>query len=254
MNFNRGTNQTSLRQYNERLVLSLVRYHGSLPRADIARLTGLSPPTVSTIVRLLKDGGLILEEEPQRGRIGQPSVPVSLHPEGAFAFGVKVGRRSADIILVDFLGAIQADLHIAYLHPEPDELIGFIRAGIAELTESLPEGRRNRIAGVGIATPFELWNWETELDAPVGAMRIWESFDLRAAVAEAVPYPVFLSNDATAACAAEHLLGRGPFESDVLHVFIAWFIGGGVIIKWPAVRGAGWLCGLSRPDPGPCHR
>ena len=42
-----------MRAYNERLVLSLVRRHGSLPKAEIARLTGLSPQTVSVIVQVI---------------------------------------------------------------------------------------------------------------------------------------------------------------------------------------------------------
>ena len=50
----RGTNQTGVRLYNERLVLSLVRRHGSLPKADIARRTGLSPQTISTIANALR--------------------------------------------------------------------------------------------------------------------------------------------------------------------------------------------------------
>ena len=46
----RGTNQTGVRLYNERLVLSLIRRHGDLPKADIARMTGLSPQTISIII------------------------------------------------------------------------------------------------------------------------------------------------------------------------------------------------------------
>ena len=38
----RGTNQSGMRDHNERLVLSLVRRHGSLAKSDIARMTGLS--------------------------------------------------------------------------------------------------------------------------------------------------------------------------------------------------------------------
>jgi len=41
----RGTNPSGVRLYNERLVLSLIRHYGALPKADIARQTGLSPPT-----------------------------------------------------------------------------------------------------------------------------------------------------------------------------------------------------------------
>ncbi len=38
--FHRGTNQSGMRDANERVVLSLVRRHGSLAKTDIARMTG----------------------------------------------------------------------------------------------------------------------------------------------------------------------------------------------------------------------
>src|SRR5215510_12188905 len=100
-NLARGTNQSGVRLYNERLVLSLVRRHGSLPKAEIARLTGLSPQTVSVIVRQLEGDGLLLKKRPQRGKVGQPLVPFSLNPEGAYFVGIKIGRRSGDLILID---------------------------------------------------------------------------------------------------------------------------------------------------------
>ena len=65
----RGTTQSGVRLYNERLVLSLIRKHGSLPKAEIAKLTGLSAQTVSVIVRQLEADGLVLKEKPQRGKV-----------------------------------------------------------------------------------------------------------------------------------------------------------------------------------------
>src|SRR6266540_7263127 len=121
--FRRGTNQSGIRLYNERLVLSLVRQHGALPRAVIARLTGLSPPTVSEIVRQLELDGLLRREARQRGRVGQPSTPLSLDPDGAFALGVKVGRRSCDIVLMDFVGRVRHELHHTYPYPGPAHLL-----------------------------------------------------------------------------------------------------------------------------------
>lgn len=44
------------------------------------------------------------KREPQRGQVGQPSIPMSLNPNGVFSIGLKIGRRSADLVLVDFLG------------------------------------------------------------------------------------------------------------------------------------------------------
>ena len=55
----RGTRQTGVRLYNERLVLSLIRLHGNLPKAEVAKLTGLSAQTVSVIIRQLEADGLL---------------------------------------------------------------------------------------------------------------------------------------------------------------------------------------------------
>lgn len=103
-----------MRLYNERLVLSLIRRQGAVPKADIARQTGLSPQTISIIANQLTGDGLLRRGDPQRGRIGQPSVPYSLAPDGALAFGLKVGRRSVDLYLINFVGEILHALHEVY--------------------------------------------------------------------------------------------------------------------------------------------
>src|SRR4030088_3672293 len=78
----RGTNQTGVRLYNERLILSLIRRHRGLAKVEIARLTGLSTQTTTVIINRLEADGLPTAGEPQRGRIGQPSVPYTLNPGG----------------------------------------------------------------------------------------------------------------------------------------------------------------------------
>ena len=63
----RGSNQSGMRDHNERLVLSLVRAQGGLSKSDIARITGLSAQTVSVIMRGLEQDGLLERGEPNRG-------------------------------------------------------------------------------------------------------------------------------------------------------------------------------------------
>lgn len=75
----RGTNQSGVKLYNERLVLSLIRSGGSLSKVDVARISGLSVQTTTVIMNQLESDGLLLRGEPQRGRIGQPSVPMQLN-------------------------------------------------------------------------------------------------------------------------------------------------------------------------------
>lgn len=227
----RGTRQTGIRLYNERLVLSHVRSHGAVPQATIARLTGLSPPTVSAIVRQLEADGLLVRKAPQRGRVGQPLIPVSLNPDGAFSIGVKIGRRRCEMVLMDFVGGLRGAVHRTYPFPTPDAIVAFVGDSLRKLTDGLSDDERARIAGIGIAAPYELWNWEEEVGSPPGAMAAWRGLDLRTAIEQVSDLPSYSCNDATAACAAELLFGTSSQQSEMLHVFIAWFIGGGVVLN-----------------------
>jgi hypothetical protein len=87
-------------------LLQAVRLHGPLPAALIARQSRLTAQTVSLITQRLLDDGLLLKGEPQRGKVGQPSVPLRLNPEGAYAIGIQVGRRRLDMVLVDDEGTL----------------------------------------------------------------------------------------------------------------------------------------------------
>src|SRR5277367_575855 len=120
-----GADQYGVRVYNERLVLSLVRRFGQLSKIEVARMTGLSVQSASTIMNRLGAEGLLKREAPLRGRVGQPTVPVSIDPEGAFALGLKIGRRSSDLVLVDFTGAIRRRASLSYPFPTPEDVLAF---------------------------------------------------------------------------------------------------------------------------------
>lgn len=244
-----GANQTRVRAYNERLVMSLVRRHGSLSKAEIARRSGLSAQTVSVIMRALEADGLLVRGAPVRGRVGQPSIPMRLNPDAVYSFGVKIGRRSADLVLMDFVGSIRLHLHQIHTYPLPEDLVSFIVEGIDKLERQLEPEARKRIAGVGIATPFELWNWAEEVGAPREEMDKWRNFDLQAAVTARTPYPVFIQNDGTSACGAELAFGVGASYPDFVYFYIGSFIGGGVVINSALFSGRTGTAGAVGPLP-----
>ena len=233
----RGSSQTGVRLYNERLVLSLVRTHGNLPKAEIARLTGLSPQTVSVIVRQLENEGLLLKGKAQKGKVGQPLQPFSLSPEGTFAIGLKVGRRSGDLVLVGLDGVARKSVHHPYHFPTPEQFMTFVKLGIDELLADLSPLQRQRISGMGVAAPFDIWKWEEEVGASREVMEAWRSFDLNAELASLCSWPVLPCNDATAACAAELLLGRGRQFRDFAYFYVGYFIGGGVVLNGHVFNG-----------------
>ncbi len=248
----RGTNQSGMRDYNERLVLSLVRQHGALAKSDIARMTGLSAQTVSVIMRELEAEQLLLRQEPIRGRIGQPSVPMAINPDGAFFLGLKIGRRSAELVLIDFLGQVRSMQHYAYRYPAPQDTIDFVHAGIAKARKLLTDEQDARIAGLGIAMPFELWNWADTIGAPAEIMNEWRYRKIQAEVQAVVPFPVYLQNDATSACGAELVFGETGGLRDFVYFYIGAFAGGGVVLDGRLYDGpsgnAGALGSMPVPD------
>ncbi|WP_323767392.1 ROK family transcriptional regulator [Antarctobacter sp.] len=226
----RGSNQSGVRAHNERLVLSLVRQYGPLPKAEIARLTGLSAQTVSVIMRALEKEGLLKKGEPVRGKVGQPSVPMSLARSGAFFLGLKVGRRSLDLLLTDFNGHVEGRVHLSHRYPTPDSVVKFANGAIAQLLDQLSPEHRARVAGLGIATPFRIWDWAKPLGLPASELEAWRDRKIADELAEAWDFPVYLRNDGSAACGAELVFGDQNKPRDFLYFFIGFFVGGGLVI------------------------
>ena len=232
----RGSNQAGLRAHNKRAVLSLIRRNGRLAKAEIARRTGLSPQTASVIMRALEAEELVLRDQPQRGRVGQPSIPMRLNPDGAYSLGLKIGRRSVDLVLMDFTGRIRGHERIPYPFPRVREVLDFVAVAEPKLRALLPGKLDRRITGLGVALPYELWSWADEVGAPAGVMEDWRGLDIQAALAVATDLPVNVANDATAACAAENVFGSGR-SADFVYFFVGAFVGGGIVMNGDLVSG-----------------
>ncbi len=248
-----GANQSGMRDYNERLVLSLVRREGALAKSDIARITGLSAQTVSVIMRSLEADGLLQRGEPLRGKIGQPSVPMSLAADGAYFFGLKIGRRSVDLVLINFLGLVVGSRRQTYHHPVPETVVRFVEQALPDLTRLLPFRLRGRIGGLGIAMPHQLWNWAAFLGAPQTDMDAWRDRDIQDEISAFCDVPVYVQNDANAACGAELVFGTGERAKDFLYFYIGYFVGGGLVLNgslFPGRTGNAGALG-SMPVPGP---
>lgn len=229
--YREGVRQAGVRAHNERLVLSVIQRLGALPSAEVAKITGLSAQTASVITRALEADGLLLKGEPQRGRVGKPSVPMALNPDGALSVGLRIGRRSANLILMDITGRERGHVDITYPFPTPQTVMGFACDGLDQLLAPLSKKMRARVSGIGVAAPFQLWNWLGVVNAPKEEMTAWRDFSFEESFAEVTDLPIQVGNDGTVACNAEHLLGQGKRLSDYAYIFIGSFAGGGVVLN-----------------------
>ena len=233
----RGGDSTGLRAYNERLVITAIRQAGALSKAEIARTTRLSGQAATVIVNSLLDEGLLVKREKVRGRVGKPFTPIALNPEGAFSIGVKIGRRSLEVLLVDFGGAVVASRSTPYPAPLPAQTMALATGTAMELIDSLKRGLRTRIVGLGVAMPWVLHEWSDVLGLEREAIAAWGEIDVAAELEAATGLSVSLYNDATAACAAEMIAGDRIDRSSALYIYLGTFVGGGVVIDGRLHRG-----------------
>lgn len=209
-----GLNPSRVRTHNDRLVLSLLRQHGQLSRMEITQITGLSPQTVSVIVRALEKDGLCVPGEIRKGKVGPPSTPMSLNPDGAFSFGFHIGLRGARAVLVDLLGNIRDRSIVTYPSPPIADLCAWILRCHAEMCSALPSEFHDRVAGLGIvlSSDFEEMTASGQEQLSLPGLET----DLKAATG----LDVYVQHDVTAAASAEVIFGNAAQLGDFAYVFI----------------------------------
>ncbi|MBN9304783.1 MULTISPECIES: ROK family transcriptional regulator [unclassified Devosia] len=233
----RGVNQSGVRDYNERLLLTLLQRNGPMAGSELARLSDLSPQTISIILREMEAEGLLARGAPVKGKVGKPSVPMSLAEDGVLSFGCKIGRRSAVLLLADFRGTVRHELQMTYKYPLPEPILGFLREGIDTILAQCRAEMRKRVCGIGIGMPFELWRWNEQVGASISEFQSWKDVDLAVELGRFTDLPVHVVNDATAGCQAEHIYGRGKEFRDYAYFFVGAFIGGGIVLNHSVYQG-----------------
>lgn len=238
-----GGNSAHVRQYNERVILTLLRRLGEASKADLARHARLTQNTAGQIVRELEGQRLVRTEGKRSGGRGQPATILRLDPAGAFAIGVRIGRRALDALLVDFGGQVLERRRLERAFPLPEETIAFVAESVSGLRRLLGNEAAARLSGLGVAVPDSLGSWQRELDIPLSAYQRWNEIDVAAELEAATGLPTFCENDGTAAAVAELFHGEDRSLDSFLYVFIGEAIGGGVILNGDYHRGANGLAG-----------
>ncbi|WP_027794795.1 ROK family transcriptional regulator [Paraburkholderia acidipaludis] len=233
-----GSNSANVRRFNERLVLQALRRAGQASKADLARLANLTSTAVGSIITSLIENGLIeVTGRRLEGQRGQPASLLRLDPRGAFAIGVRLDRTSIETVLVNFAGQMIERRSHDMLLPLPPVAQEIVQGDIRELLSRLDARERSRLAGIGVAQPYNLGSWLRELGLPTDPFSVWNDVDFAGELGRALRLPVFSENDGNAAAIAELFYGCGRQRDDFLYLFLGPAIGGGIAIDGDCVRG-----------------
>jgi predicted NBD/HSP70 family sugar kinase len=248
----RGSNSIGVRRYNERLVLSTIRRREGASKAEVARLTGLSPQAVVRIVESLEHSGRLVRTGRRYGGLGQPAIMYRVNGDSGCTIGVEVGRDRLICMLLDFDGAILArsshDVEFPRASDVIDQVAKFASSELAQLTRI----QRKGFLGTGIAMPWFLGRWPEESELGAAAVEDWDGSVLSESFRRKVKGPILFENDGNAGALAEAFCGAGRKLRNFLYVHVGKFVGGGLVLGGELYDGShGNAAALaSMPVPG----
>jgi predicted NBD/HSP70 family sugar kinase len=226
-----GTNLARVKDYNEVVVLGLVRSSGPIGRPAIAAATGLTLQTVSNISRRLLAAGTVLEEgtNPRKRAL-------RINPDAGYAIGIQLVRASLAVGVVDLGGEIRARTETAIgQEEEPQAVLERLKALVDEAVDTAgidPE----KLLGAGIGAPGPLDLREGTL-LNVLHPQSWTNFPLAHEVAKALGLRTIMDNDATAAALGEHWRGVGGGAESFVYLYLGVGMGAGLVLDGQAYRG-----------------
>ncbi len=233
-----------LRQRNRERVIGALRTVGRTSQADIARATGLSRTTVSTLVAELKDSGLLSEVETKApdGRGGRPSVQLVLQDSSRAVLGIDFGHSHVQVAVADLahnvLAERRCDLDVN--HRALEALDASARM-VDEVLNETGVRRENLIgAGIGIPGPVD------RARGTVGSATIlpgWIGLRIAAEMEARLALPIEIENDANLGALAEMTWGSGRDCSNFAYIKAATGIGAGIVIDGKLLRGASGTAG-----------
>ncbi|MBL4806473.1 MAG: ROK family transcriptional regulator [Rhodobacteraceae bacterium] len=222
------------------LVFSAIRRNAPVARVDIAKITNLSPATVTSITAELLTAGLIeevaVENSGVAGKRGRPRVDLKIRGAAHIVVGIKLSDNSATYSFLDFEGKKIA----GYVHPSAQEtyclpeLMTFLTDGYsAALTDAGLE--ESSISGMGLGLPGVV-------DAEAGIV-LWspvlieKNQPLQQKLADTFSIPVFIDNDANLVAVAEKHIGLGKNAQNFVVITVEQGVGLGIVINGKIYRG-----------------
>jgi predicted NBD/HSP70 family sugar kinase len=239
--------QSMLRSLNARAVLETIAGSGPLTRADIARQTGLSKPTVTVALTSLMEHGAVRESGHVTGRKGPVAVLYAVDPRCAWAVGVDLGHDRVRVAVADVTGEVRGRGERLV----PRDPVALVREVVDLASDASAQ------AGIALADVTQLVVGVPAVVGPDGRTLSYAEGlpaagrGLGQALAEALPAPVLLENDVNLAALAEQATGHGVGLEDFLLVSLGYGLGLGIVIGGRLHRGAAGAAGEAGYLPGP---
>jgi predicted NBD/HSP70 family sugar kinase len=243
------------REINRDILLHAIHLHQPVSRADLARLTGLQPSTVSVIIGQLMEEGWVVPGSLGRLPRGRRPTFVTLNDQHVtLAIDLRPGK--ANLAVVDINGKILGRETVAFdikAGSTPEEAKTAI-AHIARAARSLRATYGDRVfQGLGVSVSGRVDQRTHRLLFSPNAP--WGQIDLYGELQRVLDTPIEMENAANACLAAERWFGNFGDSSNMIAISVSEGIGAGILVDGRVVRGRDDMAGefghMSIEESGP---
>ncbi|MEU0787977.1 ROK family transcriptional regulator [Streptomyces sp. NPDC006173] len=246
-------NRKRLRSTNERLLLDRLRTGGAASRAQLARETGLSKPTVSSALAALEEAGLVHEvgtHAPERGRV---AVLYGPDPAAGYALGIDIGRSWLRLAVADLDGSVVARADVRNRARTSGAMADLV---VATARQVVTDSGARDVAHAVVGTPGV---YDGEQGRVRYAMHLpgWGRAGLFDRMRDELGIPLEVHNDANLAALGEYTYGVGAGSRLFAYIMIGTGLGMGIVSEGRLFTGAhggageiGFLPWPGRHKPG----
>jgi N-acetylglucosamine repressor len=209
-------------------------YHSpKISRADIARVTTLTRPTVSSIVSDLIDRQLVTEVGFGPSIGGKPPLMLEINPDVWRILCLDIGSQEFRGALINLRGKVLERITIPSQEHVGDSALQLVY----QLINKLSIGTMDRLLGIAIGTPGLI---DTHAGVVREAVNLnWHNLPLQSLLSKHYDVPIYLANDSQAAALAEYTFGEDRQSSHLLLIRMGRGIGAGIILNGELFHGDG---------------
>jgi predicted NBD/HSP70 family sugar kinase len=230
-----------IRALNEQLLLDHIRSSGPYSRADLARVSGLSKPTVSLALANLERAGLIRLAGQRTGLPGRTALLYEVRPEAGFVLGLDIGLRYLRGAVADLAGEVRArrsvPVHATTVADRVAELVALADELCAGAGITRAEIIQTVVGSPGVYDP------QRNLMALTGGLPGWDRPEALAGLRTAFGPALAIENDVDAAALAERALGVGQEADNFAFVHVGSGVGMGLVLGGRLHRGVHGVAG-----------
>jgi predicted NBD/HSP70 family sugar kinase len=227
--------QEKVRKINKSIVLNMLRLHAPISRAQVANLTGLNRGTVSNIVNVLIEEGLVYEDEQRGSGIGRPAISLGLRPDGGAVIGVEIGVDFIAVLLTNFVAESIWDARIP-IDPS-DSQTNIISQAEQLVDEALRLASERRLRPLGIGVGLAGLVNVRQGNLIVAPNLHWRNVPLRLMWNQRFHLPIYIENEANLSALGEYYFGIARNVDNFIYLSAGIGLGGGIMIGGKLFRG-----------------